>query len=153
MKLELKIHFPLNIYILKFECKMFKGILRTYLVSKFKDVEKNALLCNTCRIRVMKEGALKEGWKKKDLFHLEFMFPLLIVEIFRNRRKTRKISFLTASGYLPIPRIPRRQKYWRKIGVLAIPHILINVQFEKPSSILSYIKKFLDFSRTNVFLW
>ena len=35
-----------------------------HFLSKFKDVEKNALLCNTCRIRVMKDEVLEEGWKR-----------------------------------------------------------------------------------------
>ena len=33
-------------------------------LSKFKDVEKNALLCNTFRIRVMKDEVLEEGWRR-----------------------------------------------------------------------------------------
>ena len=41
--------------------------LRAFLkhfFSWFKVVEKNALLCNTCRIRVMKDEVLEEGWKQ-----------------------------------------------------------------------------------------
>ena len=32
-----------------------------HFINKFKDVNKNALLCNTCRIRVMNDEVLEEG--------------------------------------------------------------------------------------------
>ena len=35
--------------------------LPEHFLNKFKDVKKNALLCNTCRIRVMKDEVLEEG--------------------------------------------------------------------------------------------
>ena len=48
-------------------------------------------------------------WKGYDLFRLAFMFSFLIIKIMRNRRMTRKNSFLMASGFLLILKIPRRQ--------------------------------------------
>ena len=42
--------------------------------SKFKDVEKNALLCNRCRVRVMKDEVLKEGCKR-----IRFVSPSIYV--------------------------------------------------------------------------
>ena len=45
-----------------------------HFLSQFKDVEKNALLCNTCRIRVMKDEVLEEGWKR-----IRFVAPSIYV--------------------------------------------------------------------------
>ena len=40
------------------------GAFPEHILSKFKDVEKNALFCNTSRIIVMKDEVLEEGWKR-----------------------------------------------------------------------------------------
>ena len=62
-------------------------------LNKFKDVGKNALFCNTCRIRVMEDEVLEEGWKR-----IRFLLPSIYV-FFLNCRNYQK----SANGSQNLP--------------------------------------------------
>ena len=62
-----------------------------HFLNKFKVVEKNALLCNAYRIRVMKDDVLEKGWKR-----IRFISPRIYVFFFNFGK------FSVIKGTLPL---------------------------------------------------